>query len=253
MNTFEKASIFCHENLFKNQEALNYLKEQRKISKETIDKWQIGLFPSDLREIYKVIDPKELRDAGIIKNASSSTFRVHNLVMPIKDVYGNYIAIGGRTMLPENIRKAKGFPKYMNSIYKKSQHLFGLDYAKKSIVKEDRVFITEGYFDTITPHQNGVENVVSVNGAFLSVKQISLLARYTNNIILMMDNEEEAIKKAEKLLKKHEYEGINFSILNPLEHDKEKDLDEFFRTHNKEDFYERVDGNSKFNNIKEMW
>lgn len=252
MNIFERVSTFCHEKIFSEKEIMNYVVNVRKLDLDNIKKFQIGVFPQDLRELFKVIEPKDLRNSGIIKNASVSVFKNQNLVLPIRDVYGNYIALAGRTLLPEDKRKEIGLVKYMNSVYKKSQHLFGLNFAKKSILKNNKVYIVEGYFDVITPHKNGLENVVATCGVFLSMRHIALLTRYTNNIVVIMDNEPEAQEKAKKIIEKNKYNNIKLSFFNPLEGEKEKDLDEYLKNHSLEELNNKLNKKEEYD-IKTLW
>lgn len=254
MNIFAKVANFCHKNLFKNEEALDYVCYKRKISTEFINNFELGLFPQDLRELFEIIDPKDLRSHGIIKNASTSTFKVHNLVLPIKDVYGEYIALAGRTLLTESEREKQHVPKYMNSVYKKSHHLFGFNLAKHKILQNNIVYVVEGYFDVIMPHQKGIDNIVATCGSFLSVRHIALLSRYTNNIVVIMDNEPEAQEKARKVVEKNNYDGINLSYMNPLENSASKDIDEFLRTNSVEEFKKRLRiGEESYADIKPLW
>ena len=181
---FVKVIEFCHNRLLKDDKILKYLKSDRKLSIESINKFQIGLFPKDLREMFKIADAKDLRSAGIIKHASSSVFKTRNLTIPIRDVYGNYIALAGRTLLSEEKREKKGIPKYINSVYKKSHHLFGLNFAKNSILEKGVAYVVEGYFDVIMPHQKGMNNVVATCGTFLSTRHLALLSRYTDKIVV---------------------------------------------------------------------
>lgn len=199
---FEKLITFCHQNLLKDDDRMDYIINKRKLNINNIKKFQIGLFPNDLRQMFETVDPKDLRGLGIIKNASSCVFKTHNIVMPIRDVYGAYIALAGRTLLNDEERSKIKLPKYINSIYKKSHHLFGLNFAKKSIIKNNVAYVVEGYFDVITPQQHGFENIVATCGSFLSVRHIILLSRFTNNIVLVMDNEEVAQEKAKKIVEK---------------------------------------------------
>jgi DNA primase len=193
---------------------MEHLQQKRGLSLDSITKFQLGLFPQDLRKLFKVADPKELRSAGIIRHASASPFKNQDLVMPIRDIYGNYIALAGRTRLSEKEREEKGIAKYRNSVYKKSHHMFGLNFAKRSILENNVVYIVEGYFDVITPHQHGLENVVATCGAFLTTRHIVLLSRYTTNLVLIMDNEEQAQETARKTIERKGREGINLSFAN---------------------------------------
>jgi DNA primase len=234
-DVFKVVAQYCHENILKNKDVLGYLLEERKLKLETIKQWEIGLFPQDLRELFNVVDPKELRLSSIVKNASYSMFQTHDVVMPIKDVYGNYIAISGRTRLSEAEREKLKLPKYLNSIYHKTQHLFGLNFAKKEILKKNIVYVVEGYYDVITPHQEGFVNIVATCGAYLSTRHLILLSRYTNNVVLFLDNEEAAQERAQKIVEKKQREGLNLTRVCPLP-EGIKDIDQFLRERRLEEF-----------------
>lgn len=254
MNTFAKVANFCHQQLLKNNEAMDYVIHKRELNFESINKFEIGLFPQDLRELFEAVDPKELRSSGLIRNASASPFKTQNLVLPIRDVYGEYIALAGRTLLSEQEREQRNIVKYMNSVYKKSQHLFGLNFAKNSILEKNAVYIVEGYFDVIMPHQKGLTNVVATCGAFLSIRHVALLSRYTDNIVVVMDNEPEAQEKARKAVDKNNYEGINLSFLNPLQDETAKDVDEYLRTHSVNELIARLEPNKEnYADIRPLW
>lgn len=235
-SVFRSVSKLCNERLLSNEEVLDYLIAERGLSKETIMKWEIGLFPQDLRELFFVLDPQKLREASVVKNASYSMFQTHDVVMPIKDVYGNYIALSGRTRLSDEEREKLKIPKYLNSIYHKTHHLFGMNLAKDSILRKNIVYVVEGYFDVITPHQKGFENIVATCGAYLSTRHLVLLSRYTNNIVLFLDNEEPAQERAKKIVEKKKRDNLNLIRKCPLPKEY-KDIDQFLRNNSLEDFY----------------
>ena len=110
------------------------------------------------------------------------------VIFPWLNVSGKVVAFGGRLL----DSRTKGVQqKYVNSpdseIYHKERELYGLFQAKKAIVKEDRVYMVEGYTDVIAMHQCGIENVVANSGTALSNYQIRLLHRFTSNITLLYD------------------------------------------------------------------
>lgn len=253
MKIFADVVEFCHGRLLKDADVMEYLQQKRGLSLHSITKFQLGLFPQDLRELFEIADPKKLRSAGIIRHASASPFIIQDLVMPIRNVYGNYIALAGRTRLSETEREKKGVPKYKNSIYKKSHHLFGLNFAKRSIIQNDVAYIVEGYFDVITPHQKGLENVIATCGAFLTTRHMVLLSRYTTNIVLIMDNEENAQNNARKIIERKGREGINLSLANPLEGTGAKDVDEYLRHHSVGELTSRLKSGENYDNIKPFW
>jgi len=248
----EQVAKFCRKRLLKDDKTLKYLTEKRQLTLDSIEKFQIGLFPHDLRELFEIVDPKELRAAGLIKHASKSMFRLWNLVMPIRDVYGNYVALAGRTMMSEEERDRQGIPKYMNSVYPKTQHLYGLNFAKDSVIKENKVYVVEGYYDVIMPHQKGMENVAATCGSFLSARHIALLSRYTDSIVLLLDNEEDAQEKATKIVNRRQYDGITLRAANPFPKDI-KDIDQYLRTHPLENLLSKLEEKESYDNVEPLW
>lgn len=219
-----KLAEICYEQLPKNKIVREYLKK-REITQATIDKFYLGAFPSDLRILLKEFDTEFLKKNGIIYQADKSPFRFYPLIIPIWDVNNNFIGIGGRTMMSEAQRKSTGYPKYKNSEYLKANHLFGLNYARQSIRDKNAAIVVEGYFDVITSHQAGLTNVVATSGTYLSAKQTMLLARYTENIKVLFDNDEAGQRASEKFVKRCATEGVNLTgIFLP---DGYKDLDEY--------------------------
>lgn len=246
MKVLEKVAKFCHKNL--NEEIKSYLTDSRQLDEEVIKKFEIGCFPNDLRVLFEKFDPKELRKADVIEHASKSRFRLWKLTFPIRDAYGNYIALAGRLLLDEEQRGNKGYAKYMNSRYKKTHHLFGLDIAKRSILEKDIVYVVEGYFDVIMAHQSGIHNIVAVCGKYFSMYQMAILSRYTKNIVLLFDNEVEAIKMANKVVEKRTFDGINLVAKSPLP-DNYNDIDDYLKEHSKESLLELLNEDK----LKSLW
>ena len=200
---FERLTDVCHMLLKDNAVLLDYLKA-RKITAKTIKEYKIGAFPNDLRDLYNRygLDAKELRERGIIWNADQSQFKHYPLVLPIRDVWGKTIAIGCRTVMGDVERKELGLSKYLNSVYKKTHHLFGLCSAVDEIRKQDKVYITEGYMDCITSQQNGHKNVVATLGTIFSERQLILLSRYTKNLCVIFDSDDPGRRASSRVVSK---------------------------------------------------
>jgi DNA primase len=243
---------FCYNNLLSNKDALEYACENRKFTAETLKHFELGLFPTDMTELFKFVDPKTLREANIVKNASKSVFRTWDLVVPIKDVYGNYIAMAGRLRISEEERQKKDIPKYINSVYKKSQHLFGLDFAKQDIIKKDVVYVVEGLLDVIMAHQNNITNVVGVCGKYLSIRQVALLSRYTDKIVLILDNEPEAQLCAQKTIERRCFAGLSITAKNPFP-DSIKDLDQFLKEKSRQEVLSALESRDNYAHVKPLW
>lgn len=132
--------------------------------------------------------------------------------------------------------------KYVNSpasdIYHKDRELYGIWQAKKSIAKEDRVFMVEGQADVIAMHQCGIENVVANSGTALSFHQIHTLHRFTSSITLIYDNDPAGIHAAIKGTDMLLAEGMNLKVLLLPDG---KDPDEFARSHTATEFREYIE------------
>ena len=134
--------------------------------------------------------------------------------------------------------------KYVNSpdseIYHKTNELYGIYQAKRAIAKEDRVYMVEGQADVISMYQCGIENVVANSGTALTLPQIHLLHRFTNNITLLYDGDAAGIHAAIRGTDMLLAEGMNLRILLLPDDD---DPDSFARKHTAEDFRKYIEEN----------
>jgi DNA primase len=163
------------------------------------------------------------------------------VIFPWLNVSGRVVAFGGRLL----DSRTKGVQqKYVNSpdseIYHKERELYGLFQAKKAIAKEDRVYMVEGYTDVIAMHQCGIENVVANSGTALSVYQIRLLRRFTQNITLLYDGDEAGIHAAMRGTDMLLAEGMNIKVLLLPDGD---DPDSFSRKHSASELKEYIEKN----------
>jgi DNA primase len=164
------------------------------------------------------------------------------VIFPWLNVSGKVVAFGGRLL----DSRTKGVQqKYVNSpdseIYHKERELYGLFQAKKAIAKEDRVYMVEGYTDVIAMHQCGIENVVANSGTALSVHQIKLLRRFTQNITLLYDGDEAGIHAAMRGTDMLLAEGMNIKVLLLPDGD---DPDSFSKKHSAQEFRDYIEKNA---------
>lgn len=134
-----------------------------------------------------------LFDASLIlktENGETHDFFRKRIMFPIHDLYGDVIAFAGRVVGDNPSTKRY---RYLNSreteLYSKSKELYRIDLAKQAISKEDECILVEGYFDVIRLYQLGFENVVAPCGTALTKEQISLIRRFTSNVVLMYDGD----------------------------------------------------------------
>ncbi len=162
------------------------------------------------------------------------------VMFPIHSLSGKVVAFGGRIL-----KKDDKMAKYVNSpeseIYHKSNELYGIFFAKKSIVKQERCFLVEGYTDVISMHQNGIENVVSSSGTSLTPGQIRMIHRFTENVTVIYDGDAAGIKASLRGIDLLLEEGLNIKVLLLPDGD---DPDSFARKHNSADFIEYVEKKS---------
>ena len=164
------------------------------------------------------------------------------VIFPWISLSGKVVAFGGRLL----DSRTKGVAqKYVNSpdseIFHKERELYGIYQAKKAIVKEDCVYMVEGYTDVISMHQCGVENVVANSGTALSKYQINILHRFTNNIILLYDGDEAGIHAATRGAEMLLQEGMTVKVCLLPDGD---DPDSFARKHTAQEYRQFINDNA---------
>lgn len=188
-----EASLFFHHNLKDSRSApvMKYL-SQRGISKDIIEKFRLGYafgkntLSGHLRK--KDFSLKVLETASLIvpsENGFRDIFQ-DRVVFPIYDARSRVVGFGAR-LWRENIDAPKYINSLENPLYSKREYLYGLNYSKEDILKQDCAIIVEGYLDMISPFAAGIKNIVASLGTALTVEQIRLIKRYTSNVILLFD------------------------------------------------------------------
>ena len=230
LNDYAKKTFIS--NMFETEEGraigLKYFRE-RGFSDETIKAHELGYSLSDRKSFteqalkngyqlkYLISDDKTNIGTGLtIKHEDGYTFdRFFSRVMfPIHNLTGQAIGFGGRVL----DARTKGVNvKYMNSpqsiIYDKSRSLYGIFQAKNSIVRSAKCYLVEGYTDVLSMHQSGIENVVSSNGTALTMEQIRLIRRFTENVTVLYDSDDAGIHAALRAIDLLLPEEMNVKVL----------------------------------------
>ena len=213
----------------------------RGIRDDIIEKFQLGFALTKRDAMCNEAKRKGFQDEFLVKTglAIQNEHGIYDrfagrAMFPWLNVSGKVVAFGGRKL----DAATKGVQqKYVNSpdseIYHKDRELYGIYQAKKAIVKEDCVYMVEGYTDVIAMHQCGLENVVANSGTALSNHQIRLLHRFTENIVLLYDGDEAGIHAAMRGTDMLLAEGMNIKVLLLPDGD---DPDSFSRKHTAEQF-----------------
>ncbi|GAF80472.1 unnamed protein product, partial [marine sediment metagenome] len=167
----------------------------RGINERTIKHFRLGFAEDSWQGLVnyckgKGIESDILQKAGLVlQNTESKNWydRFRNrVIFPIFDLRNRVLGFGARAM-------DNSLPKYINSpetfIYTKGKHLYGLNFSKAYIRKQNYAIIVEGYFDLILPFQNGIRNIVATLGTALTVEQINAIKRFTKNVIMIYDSD----------------------------------------------------------------
>lgn len=220
----EVAQDFFQDQLHETEEGrligLSYFKE-RGLPDDIIRKFQLGYSPEKKNAfteyaLEKGYSKEIIEKSGLSvfpENASYGIDRFRErVIFPIHSFSGRVLGFGGR-ILKNNAKAAK----YLNSpeteIYHKSNVLYGLNFSKQAISKQNLCLLVEGYMDVIALHQNGIQNVVSSSGTALTTEQIKLIKRLTENVTILFDGDAAGIKASFRSIDMLLSEGMNIRIV----------------------------------------
>ena len=225
----KEAGRFFNEQLYTpaGKQCLDYV-HKRGLSKSIVTRFGIGYAPDSWNMLVDAMRRKgytdqELRDADLVGEKNGRIYdRFRNrLMFPIIDVRGNVIGFGGRVLDDSK-------PKYLNSnetlIFNKRKNLFGMNFAKKT--KEPYLILVEGNIDVVSLHQFGFDNAVASLGTSLTEEQVTLLSRYTEEVVLTYDGDKAGQRAARRAIPMLEKAGIKVRVLQVTD---AKDPDEFLQ------------------------
>lgn len=235
---------WAHYNLSKVQEALHYL-ANRKINNKSIIEFKIGYFPGGQTAVKNLLNyvqkngflAKDLIEAKIVIEGKSGLFSPFEdrILFPIKDHLGRLSGFGGR-IFKEQDDRAKYYNSHEHIFFNKSQLLFGLDRAKKSIQEQNKAFLVEGYTDCISMVQAGYSNTIATLGTACTPDHLKQIARYTDSLYIIYDGDPAGQKAILRLTELCWQANIDLFIINlPDQEDpdsflrKKKSLDELIK------------------------
>ena len=223
---------------------------QRGFRDDIIKKFQLGYCTESKDALARTAVQKGYKQELLLKTGlcymkdDGKTIRDRfwgRVIFPVHNITGKVVAFGGRVLsaATKNVQM-----KYVNSpeseIYHKSKELYGIYFAKQSIIRQDRCFLVEGYTDVISMHQSGIENVVASSGTALTSDQIRLIHRFTSNITVLYDGDGAGIKASIRGIDMLLEEGMNIKVC--LLPDGE-DPDSFARKHNATEYQAYINNN----------
>ncbi|MDD2807480.1 MAG: DNA primase [Patescibacteria group bacterium] len=199
MDSLVLTTKFWHQNLVEaaaGQKARDYL-AKRGVSEKMIEEFKLGYAPDSWDNLIKFLKSQKYSDQEIFLAGLSvkkdrgidfyDRFR-DRLMFPINDFHGNPIGFSGRTLKADEVGG-----KYINTpqtlVYNKSLAIFNLDKAKQEIKKKNYAILVEGQMDVLAVFAAGYENVIASSGTALSLDQLKILKRYTNNLAISFDTD----------------------------------------------------------------
>src|SRR5688500_6610576 len=167
----------------------------RNVSKDAAQRFALGFAPREIGLVRGYLNTLGYEDdrlltAGLLVKREEGDeprprFR-NRLIFPIYDASGRLSGFGGRLIGP-------GEPKYLNSAesptFTKGRLLYGLNWARHAIRRDERLLLVEGYFDVVRLVLAGIESVVAPLGTALTEDQAALIARQTKNVFLLYDSD----------------------------------------------------------------
>ncbi len=239
----KEAARHFHQNLKSEmgKTGMEYF-QKRNLTMSTITRFGLGYAPDSWDDMIRHLTSKgftkdQIETAGLALRSQKGGFydRFRNrVIFPIIDTAGNVIAFGGRILGGDGA-------KYLNSpdtpVFKKSQVLFALNYAKN--VPGDRLLLCEGYMDVISLHQAGFPFAVAPLGTAVTSEHARLAARYAKEVILCLDSDEAGQTAMNKAIRYFEETGIKVRILTVTG---AKDPDEYIQKFGAQRFARLLDG-----------
>lgn len=193
-HALEVATEFFREQLSENKEAQKYV-EERGINDKSSLVFRIGYAPLEWHALETHLKEKGVREAdahraGLLKKGDRGYYDLFRdrIMFPIRDAAGRVVGFSGRILHPTE--KA---PKYVNTpetpLFHKSRLLYGYYRARQAMRKNDFAILVEGQMDLVLSHQAGFPTTVAASGTALTKDHLKLISRYTNNLLLVFDND----------------------------------------------------------------
>lgn len=224
----------------KGEKAREYI-AKRQLTDDAVKHFGLGYAPDEWDALIKYLKSKGFTEAEMVsfdlakktsRGSVIDSFR-NRLMFPIMDLRGNVTAFGGRVLDDSK-------PKYLNSsdtpVYKKSQGLYALNFAKNS--SDRKLILCEGYMDVIAMHQAGFTNAVAGLGTAFTTEQISLLSRYCDELTLCFDSDEAGKKATRRALSMLSNSPMKLKVMSLSQG---KDPDEIIKTQGKDKMSKIID------------
>ena len=180
----QEASAFFSEQLQSSEggTAVKFL-ASRGFDQKAISQFGIGYAPKGWQGLLDHLKAKgftleEAITAGLAMASDKGGYdRFRGRVLwPIRDSNSQVLGFGARKLYEDD----QG-PKYLNTpetpVYHKGSVLYGLDLARKEIIKRKEIIVVEGYTDVMACHLAGFPNAVATCGTAFGEDHIKIINR----------------------------------------------------------------------------
>lgn len=214
----ELATEFFQEKISKNEVANKYLQE-RGLTNETVEKWRIGSIDDNWSDLYSHLkqlgfEDRDIEQVGLIKKGDKGNYYDRfrgRIIFPIWNASEKIVGFTGRVLIADE-RQAK----YLNSpetiFFNKSNILYGLNFAKTFIRKNNFSILVEGQFDVIMSHQAGYINTIATSGTAMTDEQLTQLARLSSRLVIALDADGAGFRASEKVWQLALSKGMDVKI-----------------------------------------
>ena len=176
--------------------ALEYIRG-RGFTDEMIKKYRLGYAPKNNLIANKFVNTKQdvLIGTGLCRRGDYGMYDFFRdkLMFPIFSARGQVVAFSGRSLDGSE-------PKYINTadteIFHKRKTIFGFNFARESIHRNNRTIIVEGQIDAIQMQCHGFPETVAPLGTALTEDHLAILCKANRNIVFCFDGDTAGQKAA---------------------------------------------------------
>lgn len=220
-----QASEYYKSQFDENQdcETAKYITETRKFSKDTINKFGVGISTSSYGLVNylkaKGYTKDEMRLNGLTNevDGNATDFLAERFIIEIRGIYGDLVAFGGRKQ--DGNKRYKYLNTKTTPLFAKKKTVFNLDKAKYYIdyLHNPYLILVEGYCDVMSLWQNGIRNVVCTMGTACSEEQAKLIKMFCNKVVICYDGDtagQNATDRADLIFKNNNIKTYKLCLPN---------------------------------------
>ncbi|KFI99118.1 DNA primase [Bifidobacterium stellenboschense] len=180
----EAQRFFVSQIMTKEALAARKLLGGRTFSQADCERFGCGYAPQGWDNLVRHLASKgftqqEMLDAGLARQGQRGVYDYFRgrVTWPIRDSTGRTLGFGARKLYEDDQIAAKYINTPDTQLYRKNQVLYGIDLAKKAIVKKRQVVIVEGYTDVMAMHLAGVDTAIATCGTAFGAEHAKIVRR----------------------------------------------------------------------------